>query len=162
MKAFLYRLFLAVTFFSSTALSAPSPSSTNVNSKHRHYNKQHHKPHHHHHHCDHYHHNVHQDVHHDESSKQIRKAPKVAKQRKRGIDTGLSNTNLNVNGIAVGFLPALSEPIQPNTPLDINKRIGAPMSVVSSLSVLILSNCFVAPLSFLLSYLTSRFLRLLL
>lgn len=132
MKAFLYRLFLAVTFFSSTALSAPSPSSTNVNSKHRHYNKQHHKPHHHHHHCDHYHHNVHQDVHHDESSKQIRKAPKVAKQRKRGIDTGLSNTNLNVNGIAVGFLPALSEPIQPNTPLDINKRIGAPMSVMGS------------------------------
>jgi hypothetical protein len=37
---------------------------------------------------------------------------------------------LNINGIAVGFLPALSEPIQPNTPLDINNRIGAPMSIV--------------------------------
>ncbi|OAV99942.1 hypothetical protein PTTG_09740 [Puccinia triticina 1-1 BBBD Race 1] len=45
---------------------------------------------------------------------------------------GLSSTNLNVNGIAVGFLPALSEPIQPNTPLDINNRIGAPMSVMGS------------------------------
>ncbi|KNZ60686.1 uncharacterized protein VP01_1518g4 [Puccinia sorghi] len=53
-------------------------------------------------------------------------------QWRGGIDTGLSNTNLNVNGIAVGFLPALSEPIQPNTPLDINKRIGAPMSVMGS------------------------------
>jgi hypothetical protein len=66
-----------------------------------------------------------------QSSKQIRQAPKATKHDKRSINTGLSSTNLNVNGIAVGFLPALSEPIQPNTPLDINRRIGAPMSVVS-------------------------------
>ncbi|PLW12059.1 hypothetical protein PCANC_17652 [Puccinia coronata f. sp. avenae] len=66
------------------------------------------------------------------SNKQLRQAPKPSKRRTRSINTGLSSTNLNINGIAVGFLPALSEPIQPNTPLDINNRIGAPMSIMGS------------------------------
>ncbi|KAI7955317.1 hypothetical protein MJO28_005717 [Puccinia striiformis f. sp. tritici] len=66
------------------------------------------------------------------SNRQMRQVPKPPNHSKKSVNTGLSSTNLNVNGIAVGFLPALSEPIQPNTPLDINNRIGAPMSVMGS------------------------------
>lgn len=44
---------------------------------------------------------------------------------------GLRESNLHVNNIAVGFVPAFNEKTSPNTPEQINAKLPKPMSIVS-------------------------------
>ncbi|KAG0140966.1 hypothetical protein CROQUDRAFT_664478 [Cronartium quercuum f. sp. fusiforme G11] len=56
----------------------------------------------------------------------------LRKNRKRRLskNLGLNPSNLRLNEISIGFLPALGELIAPNTPQQINTKLPAPMAIM--------------------------------
>jgi hypothetical protein len=49
----------------------------------------------------------------------------------RSPNLGLNSSNLQLNGIAFGAIPAFKEPSNPNTPAQINAKLPRPISIVS-------------------------------